>query len=283
MIDSSKILLSLENFKKIQSKINELEERFKFFEETVKKSDVDNTDSMENINNQHSFSKKLHPPSAEDNSFSFKSDKLEVQRMLIEKDYKEIHSFVKKGMKQGKKLNKYFKMKISMLNNLKATNEMIKELNKSKTEKNSSDTEKMNEELLYGIVPEDEPSEESESSSCISSTSSQEDCSNNSEHFEDLKKNVNISEQDVEQYKKLHFNEMRKGVLDVKITQKDKEELLEYTKAGPVYSESVKKQNKKILEIYNNYCKQMKLKPFPVTAVTAVSFIHHLSKTEDIV
>lgn len=103
------------------------------------------------------------------------------------------------------------------------------------------------------------------------------------ENNNDVKNNnceeENICEtEDVNEFKKFYPENVRKGMYSIIISEKGKEDLIKYAEEGPQFSESVKKQNEKVLEEYLIFCNELKLKPFPLDNINSIAFLHFLGE-----
>lgn len=272
-------MINLEKLHYMKNVLKKFDETLKNFEDQCVKKFTDEVDLPDLDVYHQSNIKKLHPPTEEPDNNSTIPEDLEAERKLIMKDYREIHCFIKRQVEQVKNINKYFKEKIDTIKTLKTYNENKNLGEESLSFSNVSQKNTNISEMKNKTNSEEDESEDINSISDISSLSS-DDIEKEAEHDnEDFKQNEYLCEEDIINYKKFHHNELRKGVLDMILSEKEKEDLLEYAKKGPNFSDSIKKQNRKVLELYKKFCKEMKLIPFPVTAITSVSFIHHLAKS----
>lgn len=300
------------------------------------------------------------------NSLKPEDSKLpDIGRRLIEKDYKETHSYVIPIKNNKRRLTKYFGNKLNTLSNQKVENEkhnllkrrrtfdesleqsiekelenlncvlgnqgkafnkpsspqefrkendnikVSEELSEKNKEENKSlkkdeeniNNEKKRREEESDYKKEINECEKEQADISVESKTLKEIESNKNIEKEIVKDNVNeneISKKRKEEfntydekeknfdntsnnammnYIKFHHDKVRKGVLDIHLTEEEKIALLDHARKGPEFSDSVKKQNEKIYIEYNHFCSEMNLQPFPVNPITSVSFFYFLSKS----
>lgn len=229
------------------------------------------------------------------NSCSFSSnvlDKKEVDRRLLRRDYTESHSFVYPENGNHNRFHKFFKDKLVGIQTMRACSrdnliskrsqsladmEKINEFDGIKLEKNNSqniteyDTNSNDECRKFDKKVENriadkqfESKEENKECKYIESGINGEIC----------------NEQDRRYFEIFQHNKIRKGIMDKHLTEEEKNELLNYPKNGLPYSNSVKKQNSKILEEYLLFCDEMNLNPFPLDENNSVMFLHYLGTSK---
>lgn len=210
-----------------------------------------------------------------------------IQTRLLNRDYGETHSYVNVNKCHHKRFRNCFKNKLTNYKKMRVPVEDI-ELSKRSVSMNESDEEitsvnitTSNNNLNNVIENKNERTVE------FTINKNVEKDNKNSNKFEEMnsiefKNNRDESiylDEVRKQFEIYQHGKVRKGVMDIKLTEKEKEDLREYSKEGLQYSDSVKKQNSKIEEEYLLFCKQMNFQPFPLDENNAPSFIHFLGKS----